>query len=79
VLAEELMKIDRYTDALPMIVGRLAPLLGVLRAAAATDPELAAVWHQIAERRAQNMRLFAADWLLRAVCAPIYRSTRRRM
>src|SRR5262245_37778345 len=54
-------KIDRYTEALPTILGRLAPLLRVLPCAAPADPDLAAVWRQIAERRAHNMRRFAAE------------------
>jgi hypothetical protein len=33
----------------------------VLHAAAPADPELAAVWSEIAERRARNMRLFASE------------------
>ena len=40
---------------------RLAPLHLVLRGAAAQDAELARIRDEIAERRAANMRLFAAD------------------
>lgn len=54
-------KLEVYARAVRAIQGRLAPLLHVLRAAAPGEPELAAVWHEIAERRARNMRLFVAD------------------
>jgi hypothetical protein len=36
-------------------------LFKVLQGAAPLDPELAALWKTISERRAKNMRLFAAD------------------
>ena len=54
-------KLELYARAVRAIQGRLAPLLHVLRAAAPGDPDLAAVWREIAERRARNMRLFVAD------------------
>ena len=40
---------------------RLAPLLAVLRAAAPAAPELAALWREISERRAANMRRLAQE------------------
>ena len=40
---------------------RLAPVYLALRDAAATDPDSAATWREISERRARNMRAFAAD------------------
>src|SRR5512146_1466836 len=40
---------------------RLAPVYLALRDAAATDPDSAAAWREISERRARNMRAFAAD------------------
>ena len=54
-------KLELYAGAVRTIHGRLAPLLHVLRAAAPGEPELAAVWREIAERRARNMRLFVAE------------------
>ena len=54
-------KIAIYATAMRAIAGRLAPVLGILQQAAPAEPELAAMWHQIAERRAANMRRFAAD------------------
>ena len=54
-------KLELYARAVRAIQGRLAPLLHVLRAAAPGDPDLAAVWREIAERRARNIRLFVAD------------------
>jgi AcrR family transcriptional regulator len=54
-------KIALYASAMRAIAGRLAPVLGILQQAAAAEPELAALWHQIAERRAANMHRFAAD------------------
>ncbi len=56
-------KIAIYTEALGEILPRLAPIVVALRAAASAHPELAALWKQIAERRAANMRLFADDLL----------------
>lgn len=54
-------KLELYAQAMRAIHGRLAPLLRVLQAAAAADPELRAVWTEIADRRARNMRLFVTD------------------
>jgi AcrR family transcriptional regulator len=54
-------KITLYAAAMRAIVGRLAPVLGILQQAAPTEPELAALWREIAERRAANMRRFVAD------------------
>jgi len=56
-------KLEIYAAATRAIHDRLAPLFLVLRAAAPGDPELARLWGEIAERRARNMRLFAADLL----------------
>ena len=36
-------------------------MLGIIQQAAPAEPELAALWYGIAERRAINMRLFVAD------------------
>ncbi|MDP8908003.1 MAG: TetR family transcriptional regulator [Chloroflexota bacterium] len=54
-------KLARYARAVCEIHPRLAPLVVVLREAARGEPELAALWAEIAERRARNMRLFVAD------------------
>src|SRR6266478_2813497 len=54
-------KIQIYASAMRMIAGRLAPLLGIIQQAAAAEPELTSLWREISERRAANMRRFAAD------------------
>lgn len=54
-------KLQLYAAALRTIQEQLAPLFRVLQGAAALDAELAALWRSISERRAQNMRLFAAN------------------
>lgn len=54
-------KLRIYAAALSDIQQRLAPLFRVLQGAAALDPELAALWQSISQRRAKNMRLLAAD------------------
>jgi AcrR family transcriptional regulator len=54
-------KLAIYAAALRRIHERLAPLTRVLRDAAGADEELARTWKSIAERRAANMRRFAAD------------------
>lgn len=54
-------KLDIYARAIRDIHGRLAPLMLALRDAATTEPEAGAVWHEISERRAANMRLLVAD------------------
>ena len=54
-------KIQAYAAALVDIQPRLAPVYLALRDAAATDPGSAATWREISQRRARNMRAFAAD------------------
>ncbi|MEV6221232.1 helix-turn-helix domain-containing protein [Nocardia fluminea] len=54
-------KIAIYAEALVGIQQRLAPIFLALREAAATDASCARVWAEISERRAVNMREFAAD------------------
>jgi AcrR family transcriptional regulator len=54
-------KIHLYADAMRDIQPRLAPLVRVLQEAAPLDPELKQLWHSIAQRRAENMRLFVQD------------------
>ncbi len=54
-------KLRIYAGALIGIHARLAPLLAVVQAARFHDPEIAELWDSIADRRAANMRLLAAD------------------
>lgn len=54
-------KITEYVHGLVKVQSRLAPVFLALRDAGATDPESAALWQEIAQRRARNMKEFAAD------------------
>ncbi len=54
-------KLRIYAAALREIQPRLAPIFRVLQAAGSEDPELDALWRQISERRAANMRKLAQD------------------
>jgi AcrR family transcriptional regulator len=54
-------KLRIYAAAISKIQPRLAPLFNALRAAALLDSDLKALWQEIAERRAANMRVFAED------------------
>ena len=54
-------KIAIYASAMRAIAGRLAPVLSIIQQAAPAEPELAVLWTEIAQRRAANMRRFAAD------------------
>jgi len=54
-------KITVYALAIIEIQQRLAPVFLALCDAAATEPACAALWTSIAERRAANMREFAAE------------------
>ena len=54
-------KLSLYATALSAIQPRLAPLIRVLQEAASMDPELKELWQSIAQRRADNMRLFVKD------------------
>jgi len=58
---EAARKLAIYAGALRSIQQRLAPLFRVLREAALTDAGLAELWNGIAERRSQNMLMFAKD------------------
>jgi AcrR family transcriptional regulator len=55
------LKLAIYAAATVDIHGRLAPLVRALQAAASRHSELAEIWRGISERRARNMRLFAAN------------------
>jgi AcrR family transcriptional regulator len=54
-------KITAYAEGLGRVMPEVAPLLLALRDAGTTDPDCAAAWHEVVERRAGNMRSFAAD------------------
>lgn len=54
-------KLEIYAAAVRRTQEGLAPLFLVLQSAASVDSELAALWVEIAERRAGNMRRFAAE------------------
>jgi AcrR family transcriptional regulator len=54
-------KLQLYAAALRRIQPRLAPLFRVLQGAAPLHPELDALWQDISQRRAKNMRLLAKD------------------
>lgn len=54
-------KLRLYAAALRTIQPRLAPLFQVLQAAAPLDPTLKALWQEISQRRAANMRLLAKE------------------
>jgi AcrR family transcriptional regulator len=54
-------KLELYARAVRRVQGRLAPLFRVLQSAATAHPELAALWAEIGERRARNMRLLANE------------------
>src|SRR5215469_8080505 len=54
-------KIAIYAAAVAATAPRLAVVLSIIQQAAPAEPELAALWAEIAERRAANMRRFVAD------------------
>jgi len=54
-------KLAIYAVAVVDIQGRLAPIVRALEAAAAAEPELGAIWREISERRARNMKRFATE------------------
>jgi len=54
-------KIQIYAAAVARLVPRTAPLQEALRTAGATDLSCAETWRGLVNRRAANMRLFAAD------------------
>jgi len=53
-------KIRIYASAIRAIAPRLALVLGIIQQASA-EPELAALWDEIAQRRAAHVRRFVAD------------------
>ncbi len=54
-------KLEIYAGAMTRIHAQLAPLFKVLQAASSVDHDLADLWREMSQRRASNMRLFAAD------------------
>lgn len=54
-------KLVIYARAVRRIQERMAPLLSAARDASSTEPEAEAVWREISERRAANMRLLIRD------------------
>jgi AcrR family transcriptional regulator len=56
-----LEKFAAYADGIATIHRRLAPIFLSLRDGAAHDPDCAALWKEISERRATNMLRFAGD------------------
>jgi AcrR family transcriptional regulator len=54
-------KLELYAQAVRRTQERLAPLFRVLQQAAPMHPELMALWEEIAQRRASNMRLLATE------------------
>ncbi|HEY6036765.1 MAG TPA: TetR/AcrR family transcriptional regulator [Kofleriaceae bacterium] len=54
-------KLAIYAAGLVEVLGRLAPIVRALESAATVEPELGKIWREISERRARNMRLFAAE------------------
>ena len=54
-------KLRIYAATIRRTHERMAPLLMAMRDAATSEPEAHAVWREIGERRAANMRRLAAD------------------
>jgi len=54
-------KLATYAEALGRLLPRTVPLAESLRVAGQTDAECRAVWQGLVERRATNMRRFAAE------------------
>ena len=54
-------KLAIYAHAICRIQERMAPLLLALRDASSTEPEANQIWHEISNRRAENMRHLIRD------------------
>ena len=54
-------KLALYATAVVATQRRLAPIYGVVREAAPSEPEVAELWRQISERRLTNMHTFIDD------------------
>ena len=59
--ADAATKLAIYAGAVVDIHGRLAPLVRALQSAAPKHPELGALWREISDRRANNMRKLATN------------------
>lgn len=57
-------KLALYAHAIGAIQPRLAPIFKVLQTAALQDEGLGALWREISDRRAANMRLFVQDLMV---------------
>jgi hypothetical protein len=55
------VKLRTYAAAVRATQERLAPVVRIVQEAAPSEPDVAALWHQITERRAENMRRFVED------------------
>jgi len=54
-------KLAIYARAVRHTMQRLAPLFTVISEASPSEPDVAALWREISERRAANMRLFVSE------------------
>lgn len=54
-------KLALYAASVVRTQQQLAPLYKVIREAAPSHPDVAALWHEISERRLANMQAFVAD------------------
>ena len=54
-------KLALYAEAMGRLMPRIAPLQAALAEASRSDPECARVWQHLKDRRADNMRMLAAD------------------
>jgi AcrR family transcriptional regulator len=54
-------KLEIYAAAVAAIMPQLAPLVRFCKDSGSSDPDIAALWQEISERRAANMRRLVAD------------------
>jgi AcrR family transcriptional regulator len=54
-------KLALYAEAMGRLMPQIAPLQAALAEASRSDPECARVWQHLKDRRADNMRMLAAD------------------
>ena len=59
--SDPIAKLSIYAAAMRETHGRMAPLFVALRDASSTEPEAEAIWKEIGERRAANMRKLVRD------------------
>ena len=72
-------QVERYAATQPGIHRRSGPLLRALSGAAATDPELAALWREIETSRLEGQGRFVGMLAARGVSSPTCRSRPRAM